>query len=143
MHDDMHGRLSFVQCGHCVHNYNLHPSIGEAHGHMTASKPILDLPYTYKTCNNGTEINIQHLLFTCTALNDIRTDEYVKLERKFISINRIDVWELFMSSNLDVKLNLTLGIDVLINQNKCDADNIAIIFDDFCKSYQACMEAKS
>ena len=89
---------------------------------------------TCKTCNNGTE-NIQHFLFTCTALNDIRTDEYVKLERKLISINRIDVWELFMSSNLDVKLNLTLGSDVLINPNKCDGDNIAIIFDDFCKSY--------
>ena len=41
-------------------------------------------------------------------------------------MNRIDVWELFMSSNLDVKLNLTLGSDVLINPNKCDADNIAI-----------------
>ena len=50
-------------------------------------------------------------------------------------MNRIDVWELFMSSNLDVKLNLTLGSDVLINPNKCDADNIAIIFDNFCKSY--------
>ena len=73
--------------------------------------------------------NIQHFLFTCTALNDIRTDEYVKLERKLISMNRIDVWE------LDVKLNLTLGCDVSINPNKCDADNIAIIFDDFCKSY--------
>ena len=54
---------------------------------------------TCKTCNNGTE-NIQHFLFTCTALNDIRTDEYVKLERKLISMNRIDVWELFTSSNL-------------------------------------------
>ena len=75
------------------------------------------------------------MLFTCTALNDIRTDEYVKLQRKLISMNRIDVWELFMSSNLDVKLNLTLGCDVLINPNKCDAYNIAIIFDDFCKSY--------
>ena len=95
---------------------------------------------TCKTCNinyyNGTE-NIQKFLFTCTALNDIRTDEYVKLEKKLISMNRIDVWELFMSSNLDVKLNLTLGSDVLINPNKCDADNIiaSIIFDDLCKSY--------
>ena len=49
-----------------------------------------------------------------------------------------------MSSNLDVKLNLTLGSDVLINPNKCDADNIAIIFDDFRKSYtKRAMEAKS
>ena len=77
----------------------------------------------------------KNFLFTCTALNDIRTDEYVKLERQLISMNRIDVWELFMSSNLDVKLNLKLGSDVLINPNKCDADNIAIIFDDFCNYY--------
>ena len=34
------------------------------------------------------------------SLNDIRTDEYVKLEIKLISMNRIDVWELFMSSNI-------------------------------------------
>ena len=75
-------------------------------------------------------------IFCSLALRSmIRTDEYVKLERKLISMNRIDVWELCMSSNLDVKLNLTLGSDVLINPNKCDADNIAIIFDDFCKSY--------
>jgi hypothetical protein len=98
------------------------------------SKWSPDHDSTCKTCNNGTE-NIQHFLFTCAALNNIRIDEYVKLERKLISMNLIDIWELFMSSNLDVKLNLTLGSDESINVNKCDVENIVIIFDDYCKSY--------
>jgi hypothetical protein len=100
------------------------------------SKWSPDHDSTCKTCNNGTE-NIQHFLFTCAALNNIRIDEYVKLERKLISMNLIDIWELFMSSNLDVKLNLTLGSDESINVNKCDVENIVIIFDDYCKSYTA------
>jgi hypothetical protein len=98
------------------------------------SKWSPDHDSTCKTCNNGTE-SIQHFLFTCAALNDVRIDEYVKLERQLISMNLIDVWELFMSSDLDVKLNLTLGSDKSINANKCDVENIVIIFDEFCKSY--------
>lgn len=89
---------------------------------------------TCKTCNNGIE-NVHHFLFTCAALNDIRIEEYIKLERKLISMNYINVWELFMSSNLDVKLNLTLGSVECVNADKPDDDNLIIIFDDFCKSY--------
>lgn len=85
-------------------------------------------------CNYGLE-DIKHFLFICNALNVIRANEYSKLENHLIEIDCIDIWELFISGNLDVKYNLALGSTSTTFNNVYNADNIYNVFDQFCKSF--------
>ena len=86
-----------------------------------------------KLCNIDLE-NVNHFLFTCKSLNTIRAEEYNNLEKELINIDGIDIWELFISGNLDVKYNMTLGsVNVFGNVNK--AEDFYHIFDKFCKSF--------
>ena len=71
----------------------------------------------------------------CSALNEIRIDEYKKLENCLVNNACSDIWELFISGSLDVKLHLTLGSTSCTFKDVTDCDNIYEIFDKFCKSY--------
>ena len=73
------------------------------------SKWTPDTDGTCKLCNNGLE-DVKHFLFVCQALNTVRTDEYVKLENNLAGIECSDIWELFISSDLDVKYMLLLVV---------------------------------
>jgi hypothetical protein len=85
-----------------------------------------------KLCNNGME-DVKHFLFTCQSLNNIRANEYSNLENALINLNGIDVWEIFMSSNLDVKYNMALGSTTFCNIS--NASDFDYVFDKFCKSF--------
>ena len=98
------------------------------------SKWTLESDGTCKLCNNGLE-DVKHFLFVCQALNVVRNDEYLKLERDLTMINCSDIWELFISSNLDVKYNLVLGSTSMTFVNVDMADDIFCTFNQFCKSY--------
>jgi hypothetical protein len=89
---------------------------------------------TCKLCNNGVE-DVAHFLFICDVLKDIRIDEYKKLKHRLINKACTDIWELFISSNLAIKLNLTLGSTSCTFKDINDKNDIYVIFDDFCKSY--------
>lgn len=84
-------------------------------------------------CKNGAE-DIIHFLFTCKSLNEIRIEEYTKLEDSLFTINYHDVWFLFIAGDLQMKLMLTLGNT---SPYSClgSAENISSIFDQFCKTY--------
>ena len=60
---------------------------------------------------------------------------YMKLERDLTRIECFDIWELFISSNLDAKYNLILGSTSTTFINVDTADNIFCTFNHFCKSY--------
>ena len=88
---------------------------------------------TCKLCNKDIE-DIRHFLFICDALKEIRIDEFKKLESELMVNNCTYIWEMFISSNLDVKLCLTLGSPS--NDLYTNIPEISYaIFDQFCKSY--------
>ena len=98
------------------------------------SKWTPDNDGTCKLCYNGLE-DVKHFLFVCHALNSVRNEEYKKLERDLTSIECFDIWELFISSNLDVKYNLVLGSTSTTFININTADDIFCTFNQFYKSY--------
>jgi len=59
-------------------------------------------------CNNGIE-DVCHFLFICKGYASIRADEFHKLEQCFLINNMYDVWVMFISGSLQMKLMLTLG----------------------------------
>lgn len=89
-----------------------------------------------KMCNNGFE-DVKHFLFICQTLNTIRAEEYSKLENELININGTDIWQIFISGNLDVKYNLMLGgtLTTFCNRPISNADECYYAFDKFCKSF--------
>ena len=92
-----------------------------------------------KICNNGVE-DLKHFLFTCTSLNDIRSFEYVALEKRLMDSNNIDVWIAFISGDLDIKYAFMLGSsctkDITGSRRiKCNINIYYDIFDTFSKSY--------
>ena len=98
------------------------------------SKWTPDTDGACKLCNNGLG-DVKNFLFVCQALNTVRTDEYVKFENNLAGIECSDIWELFISSDLDVKYNLALGSSSTTFMNKDMANDIFYTFDQFCKSY--------
>ena len=80
-------------------------------------------------CSNGIEDQI-HFLFICSSLNLVRTEEFKKLEYNLTTAGFEDIWAMFISSDLDVKYSLTIGLNTLFGN-----DDILDIFDKFCKSY--------
>ena len=99
------------------------------------SKWTADIDGTCKLCNNGLEDVNHFLFFLCQALNAIRIDEYVKLENDLAMLECSDVWEFFISSDLDVKYSLALGSRSTTFMNIDMADDIFYTFDQFCKSH--------
>jgi len=89
---------------------------------------------TCKLCNDGIE-DVVHFLFICNALRDIRIDEYKKLEESLMNNSGKDIWELFISGNIDIKIHLTLGSISCTFKDLKDNNFIYDIFDTFCKSY--------
>ena len=89
---------------------------------------------TCQLCNNGLE-DIKHFLFTCQSLNTIRSNEYSNLENNLIDINGIDVWELFISGNLDLKYKFMIGSTYTTFCNIVNIDDFYHVFDQFCKSF--------
>ena len=61
-----------------------------------------------KLCHNGVE-DVTHFLFLCNAYETIRIEEFQKLENHLIYDSCEDIWELFISSGLDIKLQLAIG----------------------------------
>jgi len=89
---------------------------------------------TCTLCNNGIE-DVSHFLFICNKLNTIRINEYKKLENDLAHNNCPDIWELFISGDILMKLHLTLGGTPSTYKDIDDAHKIYCIFDNFCKSY--------
>ena len=92
-------------------------------------------------CKEGTE-DLRNVWFICRTLRDIRVTEYHKLEYELVTNNLNQIWHLFISSNLNVKLCLMLGISKeIIPENYSDTcwptdiNYILCIFDSFCKSF--------
>ena len=81
-------------------------------------------------CDSNCEEDIKHFLFSCTALNDIRVHEYMKLKNDLTLCNCNDVWQSFCSADIDFQLCLTLG-DTTYEHN----NDVLSAFDKFCKSY--------
>ena len=81
---------------------------------------------TCALCKNGIE-DLSHFLFTCGALNDVRTDELLKLERHLLENNLYSLWQNFMASDLESKMCIML-------ETPLDEDH-GHFFDTFCKSY--------
>ena len=67
---------------------------------------------TCALCKNGIE-DLSHFLFTCGALNDVRTDELLKLERHLLENNLHPLWQNFMASDLESKMCIMLGTPVM------------------------------
>ena len=88
-------------------------------------------------CKDSNE-DLRHFLFTCMSLNEIRTDEYLKVEMDLCNNGFSDVWISFITSNLDMKLYIMLGYHLNITtpyrQSK-DARVAYDIIDKFCKSF--------
>lgn len=82
-----------------------------------------------RLCNSGLKEDINHFLFTCKLYNDIRIEEFCKLERELINANCNHAWECFISNSNPVKLYFTLG-DIYQYD-----DVIGRSFDMFSKSY--------
>ena len=61
-----------------------------------------------KLCHNGVE-DVTHFLFLCNAYKAIRIDEFQKLENRLIYDSCQDIWEFFISSDLNIKLQLSIG----------------------------------
>ena len=80
-------------------------------------------------------INAEFPFYRLLRYKDIRIDEYKKLKHRLINKACTDIWELFISSNLAIKLNLTLGSTSCTFKDINDKNDIYVIFDDFCKSY--------
>ena len=88
-------------------------------------------------CKTGKE-DLKHFLFTCRTLQDIRIAEFHKLEHNLCSNELNSFWHLFISSNLNIKTCLMLGVsEGLISDHAVDFDFKPVlgIFDIFCKSY--------
>jgi len=108
------------------------------------------LPLNKRTCawKNGPDVSlctlcktdeedIKHFMFSCNALNGIRAAEYNNLEYQF-KINDMDfIWHLFISSDLNVKLCLMLGLskDFFNDVYSFDIEIVLRIFDTVCKSF--------
>ena len=60
-------------------------------------------------CKDSNE-DLRHFLFTCMSLNEIRTDEYLKVEMDLCNNGFSDVWISFITSNLDMKLYIMLWL---------------------------------
>ena len=43
-------------------------------------------------------------MFSCRAINEIRVNEFYKLEQSLLTNNLSAAWSLFISSNIDMKL---------------------------------------
>ena len=89
-----------------------------------------------KLCHNGVE-DVTHFLFLCNAYETIRIEEFQKLENHFIYDSCEDIWELFISSGLDIKLQLAIGGHCILRYFHDFNNNTKIhdTFDHFCKSY--------
>ena len=98
-------------------------------GRAHSWKPNIDI--NCPLCSNGIE-DLRHFFFLCTALNDIRVDMFRKLEDDLMRNGLEQFWSLFISSNVDVKLCLILGLsdDALLF-----CDPLLQIFDIYCKFY--------
>ena len=98
------------------------------------SRWISDNDGTCRLCNNDVE-DVKHFLFTCHSLNAIRIEEYCKLEKDLYDVNCIDIWQLFMSGNLDVKYHMSIGNVNHLCNSTIEAQMFNNIFDNFCKSF--------
>jgi len=78
-------------------------------------------------CNNGKE-DLRHFLFSCSALNSVRVDEFSKLESSLFSQDLHALWQIFMAGNEDLKICLMLG-------DPWDQSDRSKCFDIFCKGY--------
>ena len=89
-------------------------------------------------CNDNSVEDLRHFLFTCRSLNEIRAEEYLKLENNMCNNGFSDVWLEFIVSNLDTKLYIMLGCPINITtpfRNSKDSHSAYVILDQFCKSY--------
>ena len=89
-------------------------------------------------CNDDCVEDLRHFLFSCRRLNEIRVDEYLKLENNLCTNGFGDVWLRFIISNLDTKLYIMLGCPISFTtplRNSNDARAASAIIDNFCKSY--------
>jgi hypothetical protein len=89
-------------------------------------------------CNHETE-DLKHFMFVCNALQNVRVAEYRNLENQ-LSINNLDyIWQLFISSDIKVKMCFMLGISkdyfLDISSFDVDVDCMLNIFDSTCKSF--------
>ncbi len=84
-------------------------------------------------CNNGNE-DLKHFLFTCNSLQNIRAAEYKCLENDLKDNNFDDIWYLFISSDLNVKTCLYLGLSKTYFMD-VNIDCALDIFDHACKSF--------
>ena len=90
-------------------------------------------------CNDDSVEDLRHFLFSCRPLNEIRVDEYVKLECNLCNNGFSDIWVHFITGNIDLKLYIMLGCPAhLITtsfRTKTDTHDAYNILDKFCKSY--------
>jgi hypothetical protein len=87
-------------------------------------------------CNDDLE-DIRHFIFSCPATNNIRIDEFYKLEQKLQEGGLFSAWLLFISSNIDIKLYMLLGGDcaqLLPALSSCSVDIVHVLLDAACKS---------
>ena len=82
-----------------------------------------------RLCNDGYKEDITHFLFTCKIYNDIRTEEFHKLERELSHVNQQSAWECFISNNHIIKLYFALGDIYQFNST------VGYIFDAYSKHY--------
>ena len=55
-------------------------------------------------CNNNASEDIEHFMLSCNATDDLRTDEFHKLEQRLIERGLHAAWNLFNTGENDIKL---------------------------------------
>ena len=83
--------------------------------------------------------DLKHFLFTCNSLEYIRVAEFKSLENQLIANHLESIWNVFISSDLNVKTCFLLGLskNLFVDVVNIDHDvNCALnIFDQACKSF--------
>ena len=88
-------------------------------------------------CHSNNVEDIRHFIFYCRVFNDIRSDEFKRLEQSLERNGLSYVWELFISSNIDEKLFFLLGGDFTQFLPTAPSDLVHtanVCFDVTCKS---------
>ena len=87
-------------------------------------------------CKNGIE-DLKHFMFICKPLQCIRAAEYKSLENQLKTNNLEAIWQLFISSDLNVKTCFLLGLskDLFVDIVSIDVNCALNIFDQVCKSF--------
>ena len=87
-------------------------------------------------CKNGIE-DLKHFMFICKSLQCIRATEYKSLENQLKTNNLEAIWQLFISSDLNVKTCFLLGLskDLFVDIVSIDVNCALNIFDQVCKSF--------